>query len=163
MTINNDILNNVKDFSGENQIATIFKEYLNKIKELDDNLSTYTVYTSSSKKWISFKVENKNLLKIIYQSKNRKYTVQIGDDEIQVDEFLIDEILKDKSRYKEQIYHMWKELSAKSNDEMFGCCSHYIECSDQKKCVKDNDFSRNCYYRKNLEAGRIFYGKNKNN
>ena len=56
MTFNNDILNNVKDFSGENQIATIFKEYLNKIKELDDNLSTYTIYTSSSKKWVSFKV-----------------------------------------------------------------------------------------------------------
>lgn len=161
--ITKNILNNAKDFSGDNPIVTIFREYLNKIKELDDILSPYAIYTSSSKKWVSFKVENKNLLKIIYQSKFHKYTIQIGNNEIQVDEYLIDDILKDTSRYKETIYLIWKELSSRSTDEMFGCCSHYIECSDQKKCVKDNDFSRNCYYRKNLEAGRIFYGKNKNN
>lgn len=45
--------------------------------------------------------------------------------------------------------------------EKFGCCGKYIECSDAQKCLHCNTFyAKACYYRKNLEAGRIFYGKN---
>lgn len=45
----------------------------------------------------------------------------------------------------------------------FGCCSKYVECSDAKKCLHQNSmYARGCYYRKNLEAGKIFYGKNCN-
>lgn len=44
----------------------------------------------------------------------------------------------------------------------FGCCSMFIECSDAKRCIHENKlYSKACAYRKNLEAGRIFYGKNK--
>ena len=47
--------------------------------------------------------------------------------------------------------------------ESFGCCSRYVQCSDAKKCVNPNFMmSLACSYRRNLEAGRIFYGKNKN-
>ena len=47
--------------------------------------------------------------------------------------------------------------------ERFGCCSRYVECSDKKECINPNFLmSRACGYRRNLEAGRIFYGKNKN-
>ena len=50
-----------------------------------------------------------------------------------------------------------------SKASSFGCCSFFNECSDAKKCVLDNKlFSKACLYRKNLDAGRIFYGKNKN-
>ena len=45
----------------------------------------------------------------------------------------------------------------------FGCCSHYNECSDAKKCVHPNKlYSRACFYREHLEKGEIFYGKNRN-
>lgn len=45
----------------------------------------------------------------------------------------------------------------------FGCCGRYIECSDAKKCVHPNQIhAKQCYYRNNLEMGKIFYGKNKN-
>ncbi len=45
----------------------------------------------------------------------------------------------------------------------FGCCSRYMQCSDAKKCVHPDLFtSLACGYRRNLEDGRIFYGKNKN-
>lgn len=45
--------------------------------------------------------------------------------------------------------------------EYFGCCGKYNECSDAKKCLHDDQlYSKACYYRKNLEAGNIFYGKN---
>lgn len=47
--------------------------------------------------------------------------------------------------------------------DSFGCCSRYEACSDAKRCIHpDQEFSSACAYRKNLEEGRIFYGKNKN-
>lgn len=45
----------------------------------------------------------------------------------------------------------------------FGCCNDFNLCSDAKRCLKESDpFYLGCQYRKNLEAGRIFYGKNRN-
>ena len=47
--------------------------------------------------------------------------------------------------------------------DKFGCCSKYIECSNAKKCLHENLFyAKACFYRKNLESGKIFYGENKN-
>lgn len=47
--------------------------------------------------------------------------------------------------------------------ESFGCCHKYVECSDAKKCLHvDSAYATACMYRKSLENGRIFYGKNKN-
>ncbi|MGN1089494.1 MAG: BRCT domain-containing protein, partial [Huintestinicola sp.] len=47
--------------------------------------------------------------------------------------------------------------------ERFGCCDLYEKCSDARKCLHDNLFyAKACWYRKNLEKGKIFYGKNKN-
>lgn len=43
----------------------------------------------------------------------------------------------------------------------FGCCSKYEECSDAKCCLHEDKFyAKGCYYRENLEQGRIFYSKN---
>lgn len=45
---------------------------------------------------------------------------------------------------------------------MFGCCSSYIECSDEGRCLHlDNETYQGCMYRKNLEAGKVFFGQNK--
>lgn len=57
------------------------------------------------------------------------------------------------------------EIAVKSlpAGEGFGCCHLYEKCSDAKACVQpDKLFALACYYKKNLEQGRIFYGKNKN-
>ena len=51
-----------------------------------------------------------------------------------------------------------------SAKDAFGCCSSYAACSDAKAClIADRDYSINCLYRKNLEKGHIFYGKNADN
>ena len=48
------------------------------------------------------------------------------------------------------------------NKKDIGCCSHYLECSDAKKCVSDNpEIFLHCYYKTNLDNGKIFYGINK--
>lgn len=47
--------------------------------------------------------------------------------------------------------------------ERFGCCHRYIQCSDALQCIApDKLHARGCYYRENLENGKIFYGKNAN-
>ena len=45
----------------------------------------------------------------------------------------------------------------------FGCCSSFEECSAAGKCVHENKlYSMACMYRHHLDAGEIFYGKNRN-
>ena len=45
----------------------------------------------------------------------------------------------------------------------FACCNDYLLCSNARECIhKDNPDLRGCYYRKNLENGKILYGENKN-
>ena len=54
-------------------------------------------------------------------------------------------------------------LANYESSNSFSCCSRFNECSDKKKCVHENKiYSIGCKYRTNLEAGRIFYGKNRN-
>ena len=56
-----------------------------------------------------------------------------------------------------------KELFRSLGDTSFACCSDFVRCSDARECLHQTDiFYNHCYYRENLEAGRIFYGKNKN-
>ena len=47
--------------------------------------------------------------------------------------------------------------------ESFDCCSRYMECSDEKTCINPYPELRlMCNYRKIMESGRVFYGKNRN-
>ena len=70
--------------------------------------------------------------------------------------FTISELLTILKAEKERIF---LEL----NVEQFGCCNDFMRCSDAKACLYPEDrFFNGCMYRKNLEAGKIFYGKNKN-
>lgn len=48
-------------------------------------------------------------------------------------------------------------------DHLFDCCHRYMECSDEKKCTcPDYLYSKGCTYRKKLEKGIVFFGKNRN-
>lgn len=49
------------------------------------------------------------------------------------------------------------DLKLKTDSDFFGCCSQYKECSDAKKCLRTDDRAEACLYRRNLEAGKIFY------
>lgn len=43
------------------------------------------------------------------------------------------------------------------------CCSRYMECSNAKTCVHpDKKAALSCGYRRILNAGKVFYGKNRN-
>lgn len=46
--------------------------------------------------------------------------------------------------------------------ENLSCCSSYVECSDQMKCLK-TEFQDSCqYWKRNLSEGIVIYGKNRN-
>jgi hypothetical protein len=50
---------------------------------------------------------------------------------------------------------------ALNDPDEFGCCSRFRACSDARRClISDSEYATHCAYRKNLESGRIFYGKN---
>lgn len=69
----------------------------------------------------------------------------------------------DSFENKEFSAFLQKMFLACFNFTSFGCCSKYIDCSDVKKCLHDDQlYSTACQYRKNLELGNIFYGKSKN-
>lgn len=62
----------------------------------------------------------------------------------------------------EEIVSEATQLTADSIPHDFDCCSHYIECSDAKRCVHPNSgFALDCGYRKKLAHGFIFYGQNR--
>ena len=71
-------------------------------------------------------------------------------------------------RFESVAFLDWSKLKKKEifralGDTSFACCSAFVRCSDARECLHQTDIYYNhCYYRENLEAGRIFYGKNKN-
>jgi DNA polymerase III epsilon subunit family exonuclease len=49
-------------------------------------------------------------------------------------------------------------INYKPRQNSFACCSRFEECSAEGKCIHPNKLaSRACAYRKNLEAGNIFF------
>ncbi len=69
----------------------------------------------------------------------------------------------DYNRFIEMMADRAKALYEASVSLSFGCCNDFVRCSDARKCLKsDNPDYKGCQYRKNLEAGRIFYGVNRN-
>ena len=54
-----------------------------------------------------------------------------------------------------------KESETDATKDVFACCSRYRQCSDAKTCLIPNlSHSKSCLYRKSLDDGNIFYGKN---
>lgn len=73
--------------------------------------------------------------------------------------------IEDINNISNEISYIFKNLFIQyiSNEESFGCCSKYEECSNNKQCVDNNiRFRMGCIYKKNLDDGKIFYGINKN-
>lgn len=65
--------------------------------------------------------------------------------------------------YIKQLAVVYSEVLTEQAGEHYGCCHRYVECSDALKCLNpDYLMSLACGYKGNLEAGRVFYGKNTN-
>lgn len=70
------------------------------------------------------------------------------------------ELINNKA-YQNMLKIIYENISAMYNS--IDCCSRYMECSNQKKCISPyQDISLACTYRKKLVKGLIYYGKNRN-
>jgi hypothetical protein len=57
----------------------------------------------------------------------------------------------------------YRLMQYKSKESTYGCCHLYEKCSDARKCISKNKIHATvCAYKKNLDKGRIFYGRNRN-
>ncbi|MGN0666441.1 MAG: hypothetical protein ACI4KF_07940 [Huintestinicola sp.] len=138
-------------------------------KTLKKSDRVFSIVPKNSQKINRFEVELKydrrnwfaipnNFIEKISEIKNKeggkvyttkKYSLYIPLDSTEIYKFL----------------YQWTEKALKefTPSERFGCCAKYKECSNSKKCLhKNNFYARCCYYRQNIEAGKIFYGVNKN-
>ena len=67
------------------------------------------------------------------------------------------------SAVNEMLRELFQDCFNRQNAVSFGCCNDHVRCSDARRCLHEDDkFYLGCIYRKNLEAGRIFYGANRN-
>jgi hypothetical protein len=63
----------------------------------------------------------------------------------------------------DNIETVFKQCYMNESVDTFGCCSRYLACSDEKQCIHpDIKFAEGCMYKRHLDSGRIFYGKNRN-
>ncbi len=60
------------------------------------------------------------------------------------------------------VYH--DEINSEEEDlsnSVFACCHLYYKCSNEKRCLCDDEVrAYQCAYRKNLDNGNIFFGRN---
>jgi|GEM_PF-1414159 len=175
---------NASDDIIANFLNTLFKETHNpsgKIKKYISSIETKGSQTFSYKAYEKILVrikEMKNIYHIeIFCSDNNKSISPLNYPNSTITKMpnensgFLDIKLENKDLYGVfEILKIYKDLLENSLGYLysnikanFGCCSHYVECSDQRKCLFENDdFYLRCSYRKNLENNRIFYGKNKN-
>ena len=95
-------------------------------------------------------------------SESKEKDAQQGSDEAYDDRFRIPLDSKNLIEWVRSVVQ-YKISNYVTAAPSFGCCSQFQECSDAKKCIHPNRmYSTACSYRCNLEAGRIFYGRNRN-
>lgn len=116
-----------------------------------DNLLIFKVYERKSKYKLYIRYDLSTLKKADAKDGFAKYDIPLGNADA-LDYYI-------KLAFAGMDMYITENYSA----EAFGCCSRYIECSDAKKCIHpDQLHAQGCMYKKNLDSGKIFYGKNKN-
>lgn len=147
-------------FNNENagyDISKIKLEYRTPAKT-----SAYYAITMFDKPCINFKGKQKEYMYVvpslynIFKScdENFEYVKSLRQGRIQITP------MTDMSIYKTAFLETYEKCL---QDIGFDCCSHYLECSDAKQCIKtDIMFAGQCRYRQIMKQGKIFYGKNRN-
>ena len=155
---------------GESQEEQIKSALYNELQNI--TYSRYMTVTKNADGRIAVKAKSFLVAKIKLYGKQHyielspKYAKFMPDklskpygDMVRVSIDTIDDVLE----LSQNIDMIYMSVLADQGGESFGCCAQYIQCSDALRCVNpDVLFAQACYYKKNLEAGRVFYGKNKN-
>ncbi|MDI9460852.1 MAG: hypothetical protein ACOX3P_00835 [Saccharofermentanales bacterium] len=136
------------------------------------NLTNEILKTERSKKndYLYYRILGRTVAKIHYL----KTTTRLEVPKNNLPEFKHPLVGENKVDYlfvhnfpQDELHKIISDIVVQSTNTLgpdpIGCCSKYVQCSDAKKCLcEDIEIKLSCYYRKNLEAGKIFYGVNKN-
>lgn len=132
--------------------GTVYRAY----KDTGDLLFA-RLKTAGKNPYISF---NKKYGYLFKDSGVPFYSVKSDSDFIRISLNDFIEFIENSAAF---VFVMQKIFTSIFTVDTFGCCSTYLECSDARECIHpDPIFALGCYYGKNLSAGRIFYGKNRN-
>jgi len=136
----------------KNKIAINFKPksnkepYLMRINYMDKRLSSIALPTEAV--LVTQKAANKNDLN---KDPNTLYV------DLKEPYFVIDCRTEGFLQYIKQVIELTID-NYQSKANAFACCSKYVDCSSEKECLHENRlYSKACMYRKNLEAGKVFY------
>lgn len=126
-------------------------------------------------------VENKSYISVLFydhlictvrESTRSVYFTFPADSEPLFDPALVSKIKSDPDHIKvsasavSDLAGMREQLASiigsVRTSSSFDICSHYLECSDARRCVQTAPYAVECSYRKKLEKGIIFFGDNRN-
>lgn len=152
-------MNTLFDYGIESEVLNFLRDNINEHIEMIINKTNIvyhlndakflSLYSNKSSKWVEYSFDKES---------NRENTVLLSSKKKLKNKF---EIIEDLVPFIENF-----RISLEINtipEFSFGCCSRYVQCSDEKMCVQpDKEFAKGCHYKINLENNRIFYGKNKN-
>lgn len=118
------------------------------------NFTTFRIHIRGKQHYISVPIVFADLISSSYPTK------QVKSDSKYI------RVLIDANHPVESYTNFLTQLAGETINRYpkeWDCCSRYMECSDAKACVHpDKEFALGCGYRKILNSGRIFYGKNRN-
>ncbi len=155
---------NIYNICEKNEKLTLDDNYKNgktfSYKILKQNILLKYNKMAKVKDYIEIRYLSEDMLKEI-KSKFSDANYKNGELYIRINIENIDEI----DNLSNEIQKIFKSLflTYMNTKESFGCCSKYIECSNNKHCVTEDVRARfSCQYKRNLDKGKIFYGANKN-
>ena len=117
---------------------------------------SYYFYGQKVLEFIPAKKEKASKLKIFEQSSDED---QPGVGKLKP----VNQKTADLSVILAQLCELKRSIFRNTISETFGCCNDFMRCSDAGECIHPDDrFYNGCGYRRNLEAGKIFYGEKRN-
>lgn len=129
--------------------------------------ASHIIYDINKDKSISFKIEEKLIAKLFPNpsiciafpiSALKKYAADLTFSSIKTLEGYGGILLKDKACEDVSLDILERIIIDYVPSHSFGCCHRFKECSLEKQCIHpDLFYAKGCQYRKNLEAGKIFY------
>ena len=152
----NEITEELLKLLKENNRDTDFVVVKNN-KEFDSvfffDFKIFAIKEAKSSFFILFNVNEKNLLSSV-EDKLKVTKSSLNFEITNLDDlYLLKNFILNKYDYSD------KATLGKG----FGCCSRFLECSDNLSCVLDDKFrKRECAYNTNLSKGIVIYGNNRN-
>lgn len=121
------------------------------------NIVWLWIIKKSSNNFIEFNNTPNDLFSRLIE---KQIDAKLNDGRITIISF---DILKTLDSIEDILIYKYNYLRLHEPVDSFGCCSRYLSCSNEKKCLQnDIKLSKGCAYKKNLDKGIIFYGKNRN-